>query len=78
MACADLTREDTGLVGRSAHGACVTVDRAAAVGHGGTACAIALHNALVAVALGDAGNVDLVAGSEGVSLNFVADVQGLL
>ena len=27
------------------------------------------------MALGDAGNVDLVAGSEGVSLNFVADVH---
>ena len=53
----------------------MTVDRAAAVGHGGTAGAIALHNALVAVALGDAGHVDLVAGSEGVSLDFVADVH---
>ena len=53
----------------------MTVDRAAAVGHGGAACAVALHNALIAVAFADAGNVDLVAGSEGVSLDFVADVH---
>ena len=51
------------------------VDRAAAVGHGGAACAVALHNALIAVAFADAGNVDLVAGSEGVRLDFVADVH---
>ena len=51
------------------------MDRAAAVGHGGTAGAIALHNALVAMALGDAGHVDLVAGSEGVSLDLVANVH---
>ena len=53
----------------------MTVDRAAAVGHGGTASAIALHNALVAMAFGDAGHINLVAGSEGVSLDFVADIH---
>ena len=51
------------------------MDRAAAVGHGGAASAVALHNALIAVALGNTGDIDHVASGEGVSLHNIAHVH---
>ena len=75
VACADLALEDAAGVGAGAHGACVTVNRTAAVGGGGALCAVALDNAGVALALAGAGDVDLVAGCEDVCLQNVADVE---
>ena len=56
------------------------MDRAAAVGHRGAMAAAALDRAFVAVALADAGDVDLVADCENACLNLVADIHlgGLL
>ena len=75
LTSADLTGEDTGLMGRGAHGTCVTVDRAAAVGHVSAVCTVALDNALIAMALGNTGDIDPVAGCEGVSLDHIAHIQ---
>ena len=75
LTSADLTREDTGLMGRGAHGTSVTVDRAAAVSHVSAVSAVTLDNALIAMALGGAGYVDPLAGGEGVSSDDVADIQ---
>ncbi len=75
LASADLALEDTAGVGGGAHGTGVTVDRAAAVGHTSAAGVPALDNARVAVALAGTGDVNEVAGLEGVSLDDVADVQ---
>ncbi len=36
---------------------------------------MALHNALVAMALGNTGDIDLVSGSEGISLHHIANVH---
>ncbi len=53
----------------------MTCHRAGAVALTQTVLAKALDNALVALALGDAGNVNLVARCEDVSLQDVADVH---
>ena len=53
----------------------MTVHRAAAVGGRGTALAEALDDAGVAVALADAGDVDLVAFLEGVGLDDIAHID---
>ena len=53
----------------------MTVDRAAAVGHVSAVSAVTLDNALVAMALGNAGDIDHVASSEGVSLDHIANVH---
>ena len=70
-----LAREDAAGVRAGAHGARVTVDRAAAVAGGRTALAEALDNAGVAVTLADTGDVDLVAFREHVGLHDVADFE---
>ena len=54
----------------------MSVDRAAAVSGGSTLCAKTLDNALIAMALGDTGHVDLIAGGKDVSLYLVANLQG--
>ena len=72
---ADLAGKDAAGIRGGAHGAGMTVDRAAAVGHRGALGAPALDDAGVALALADAGDVDLVALFEGVSLDNVADVH---
>ena len=53
----------------------MTMDRAAAVAGGGALCAPALDNTLIAVALADTGDINEVAGSKGIGLHDVADVQ---
>ena len=53
----------------------MTVNGTAAVAGGGTALAEALHNAGVALALADAGDVDLVAFCEDVGLDHVANLK---
>ena len=53
----------------------MTVHRTAAVGGRGTALAEALDDAGVAVALADAGDVDLVAFLEGVGLDDIAHID---
>jgi len=53
----------------------MTVDRAAAVAGGCALGVPALHNALISVALADAGNVDLIAGCKHIGLQHVANVQ---
>ena len=53
----------------------MTVNGAAAVTHGSTACVPTLHDALIAVTLGGAGHVNEVALFESVRLDDVADVQ---
>ena len=53
----------------------MAVHRAAAVGHGSPSGVPALDDTLIAVALGDAGHVYLVAGGEGIGLDHVAHVQ---
>ena len=75
LAGADVALEDAGGAGGGAHGAGVTMHGTAAVGGGGTLCAAALDGALVAVALGGAGDVDVIALGEDVSLDLVADVH---
>ena len=50
------------------------MDRAAAVGHRGAMAAAALDRAFIAVALADAGDVDLVADCENAGGDDVADV----
>ena len=73
---ANLALVDTGRSGAGVHGAGMSVDRAAAVSGGGTLCAKTLDNALIAMALGDTGHVDLIAGGKDVSLYLVANLQG--
>ena len=51
----------------------MTVDRAAAVGRRGALCVPSLDDALIAVALGDAGHVDVIASSKGVDLDHGDD-----
>ena len=75
LTSADLAREDPGLMGRwhpwnqrddgqgRRRGSCRAV------------CAIALDNALVALTLADAGHIDLVASSEDISLDHIADIH---
>ena len=70
-----LAREDAAGIGARAHGARMTVDRAAAVAGGRTALAVALDDAGVAVTLADTGDVDLVAFGEHVGLDDVADFE---
>ncbi len=70
-----LARHDAGRIGARAHGARVTVDRAAAVGGGGAALAVTLDRAGIALALADAGDVDLLALGEDVGLHGVAHFQ---
>ena len=53
----------------------MTVNRAAAVGHLLDVRAVALDGALEAVALGGAGDIHMVARSEGVGLDLGADFQ---
>ena len=52
------------------------MDRAAAVSHRDAMAAAALDRAFEAVALADAGHVDLVAGGKDAGLDFFADVHG--
>ena len=75
VAGADFALEDTGGIGRGAHGTSVTMDGAAAVAGGGALCTPALDDALITVALADTGDINEVASLEGVSLHNVADVQ---
>ena len=75
LAGADLALEDTAGVGGGAHGTGVTVDRAAAVGHTTAAGVPALDNAGVAVTLARTGDVNEVAGLEGVSLDDGAELE---
>ena len=72
---ADVALEDAAGIGGGAHGAGMTMDRAAAVAHGGALCAVALDGALVAVALAGAGHIHKVTLLEGVGLDDVTDVQ---
>ena len=58
--------------GAGAQGTLMTVDRAAAVGHALDGGAVALNNALEAVALADAGDVHAVARGKDVGLQLVA------
>ena len=51
------------------------MDRAAAVSGGGTAGTMTLHNALIAVALGDTGDVHVIAGGEHGGIDLVADIE---
>ena len=53
----------------------MTVDRAAAVGRRGALCVPSLDDALIAVALGNAGHVDVIASSKGVDLDLGADLE---
>jgi len=53
----------------------MTVDRAAAVGRRGALCVPSLDDALIAVALGDAGHVDVIASSKGVDLDLGANLE---
>ena len=62
-------------VGNSAHRTCMTCHRASAVALTQTVLAKALDNALVALALGNACNVNLVACCKDVSLQDVANVH---
>ena len=75
MTCADLAREDAGGIGARAHRTCVTVNRTAAVAGGSSLSAPALDNAGVALTLGDACDVNLVALGKNVRLDNVADVE---
>ena len=53
----------------------MTVDRAAAVGGRGTLCVPSLDNALIAMTLGDAGHVNMIACGEQVSLDLSTDFE---
>ena len=75
LACAMMALENTAGGRGGAHRTGLTVNRAAAVGHRGAMAAAALDRAFVAVALADAGDVDLVADCENACLDLVADVH---
>ena len=74
---ADFALENPGGVGAGAHGARVTVHGAAAVGLLQPGGPVALHHALIALALAGAGDVHPVPGGEHVGLNLVAHVEGV-
>ena len=74
LTCTVVTLEDPARRRGRTHGTSLTVNRAAAVRHRGAMTAAALDRAFVAVALADAGDVDLVADREDARLDLVADV----
>ncbi|MPM75190.1 hypothetical protein SDC9_122181 [bioreactor metagenome] len=76
MAGADLALEDAGGVGVGAHGTGMTVNGAAAVGHGSAVSVPALDDAGVALSFGNAGDVHMVAGVEHIGFQLVADIHG--
>ena len=75
MTGADVSFKDTAGIGAGAHGAEMTVDRAAAVAHRGSLCTVTFDNALVAVTFAHASDVDFFAGSKYVCLDDVANIH---